>query len=58
MDGSAVRHFIARHGAGREKRPDHVPVTDADFEQIPDIISRPDRIEYAGNTDLGLPAIR
>ena len=50
IDNSAVRHSINRHGEGTNNAR---PVTDADFERIPEVLASPDSIEYGGKTGAG-----
>jgi leucyl-tRNA synthetase len=58
IDVFALRHIKTRHGLGREKRPDHIPLDFQDLLLLPDIVARPDKITSGGRTSLGLPSIR
>lgn len=51
--GSAVTHTLNRHGEGNEQRNDQLPVTDADFELLPDIINHADEISLGSNKTTG-----
>ena len=57
LSGEAITHTLNRHGIGNEQRKDQLPITEADFERIPDIIKNPDEISIGiervtgGNND-------
>lgn len=44
---NGIKHVLKGHGEGAETRWDQRPVTPKDFEQIPDVIARPDSIELS-----------
>lgn len=45
IDNHAIRHAIKQHGGESELKRGQVPITDADFERIPDVIENYDNIE-------------
>ena len=51
--GSAVTHTLNRHGEGNEKLEAQLPITDTDFERIPDIIRNPDEIRRGNEKVTG-----
>jgi hypothetical protein len=51
IDGSAVRHVLNRHSdEGVESSRGQLPVTDADFERIPDLVGSPDAVVFGTKT--------
>ncbi|MDR3798423.1 MAG: hypothetical protein P4K93_09735 [Terracidiphilus sp.] len=51
IDGSAVRHVINRHSDPQvELSRGQLPVTDADFERIPDLVESPDAVVFGTKT--------
>jgi hypothetical protein len=58
VDASTVRHIKAEHGDEEaEKLRGQIAVSDEDFEQIPAIVSEPDRVVFGLKTRRGLDAI-
>ncbi len=56
--GESVVHSRNKHGETAEKRNDQLPVTDADYEMIPEVIRSPDSITRgAEKTRRGLDTI-
>ena len=56
--GESVIHSGNRHGGRTEKRSDQLPITDADYEMIPEVIRSPDSITRGtGKTRRGLDTI-
>lgn len=54
IDGSAIRHVINGHSnEKRETARGQLPVTDADFEAIPDVVSAPDYVIYGLKNKIG-----
>ncbi len=52
---SEMNHILNEHGVGNESRQQHVPVTEADFLKIPEIVANPDstkRLPRKGNEDV------
>ena len=59
LDRSGVRHAIKQHGdPKREAARGQLPVTEADFALLPEVLANPDTIENAGKTKQGRDAIR
>jgi hypothetical protein len=51
IDGSAVRHVINRHSNEKiEVSRGQLPVTDADFDRIPELIDSPDAVVFGTKT--------
>ncbi|HEV2133803.1 MAG TPA: hypothetical protein VGR47_06025 [Terracidiphilus sp.] len=51
IDGSAVRHVLTRHSDRKiELSRGQLPVGDADFEQIPDMVASPDAVVFGTKT--------
>jgi hypothetical protein len=51
IDGSAVRHVVSRHGNEKvEVSRGQLPVTDDDFDRIPDLIATPDAVVFGTKT--------
>ena len=58
LDGSAIRHTLNRHGnVSAEHSRGGLPITDADFEKIPEVIDSRDRIVLGLKTKGGRDAI-
>ena len=38
MDTNGIRHALKRHGEGRERIPGQIPITEADFLKVPEIM--------------------
>ena len=56
--GESVIHSKNRHGGRTEKRSDQLPITDDDYEMIPEVIRSPDSITRGtGKTRRGLDTI-
>lgn len=51
IDGSAVRHVVSRHGNEKtEVARGQLPITNADFDRIPQVISDPDQVVLGTKT--------
>jgi hypothetical protein len=58
IDGSAIRHTLKNHGNERiELARGQIPITDADFAAIPDILARPDKTVYGMKNRIGRDVI-
>jgi hypothetical protein len=54
IDGSGIRHMLKSHGnAASEKARGNLPITDADFNAIPDVLATPDKTIYGMKNDIG-----
>ncbi len=54
IDGSAVRHVLKNHGDAKvEQRRGQLPVTEADFERLPELVAAPDRVVFGTKNRLG-----
>lgn len=54
-----IRHVQAKHGAEARERPrGQRAVTPADYARLPELVNSPDRIDWAGKTDTGRPAVQ
>jgi phage-related protein (TIGR01555 family) len=59
IDNYAIKHMIKQHGnAQKEAARGQLPVTEEDIQKIPEIVSRPDSIQYAGKNGQGRDTIR
>jgi hypothetical protein len=58
IDSSAVRHVLNRHGSVSELQKGQLPVTKEDFAQLPNIVTNPDAVQYAGKTKIGRDAVQ
>lgn len=59
LDVSGTRHTIKQHGnTKKEESRGQIPITDADFEQIPDIIYNYDNVEFGEEDSKGTPLIK
>ena len=57
IDTSSVRHILNEHGVGKEKDKKQIPVTEKDFEKIPEIIETYDELEFGTTTNRGTNAV-
>ncbi len=57
MDTNGIRHALKRHGEGRERIPGQIPITEADFLKVPEIIANPDVVAYGSRTKTGGQAV-
>lgn len=58
IDGSAVRHVINKHGdEATENLQGQIAVTDRDFERIPEVLAKPDRVVFGTKNKRGLDQI-
>lgn len=57
MDTNGIRHALKRHGEGREHTPGQIPITEADFLKVPEIIANPDVVAYGSRTKTGGQAV-
>ena len=49
IDNYAIKHMIKQHGnAQKEAARGQLPVTEEDIQKIPEIVSSPDSVQYAG----------
>lgn len=54
IDVSGTRHSFNEHGTEKTEEPrGQIPITDEDFEKIPDIIYSYDEIEFTGKNKIG-----
>lgn len=44
IDNNAIRHALKNHGGQKEKLRGQIPITDSDFEKIPDIVENYDTV--------------
>ncbi len=59
LDVSGTRHTIKQHGnVKKEESRGQIPITDADFERIPDIIYDYDNVEFGEEDSKGTPLIK
>ena len=58
VDESSINHARNSHGIPKEFLRGQSPITDQDFQYIPEIVTHPDSISYAGESGIGLPVIR
>lgn len=58
IDSSAVRHIFNKHSNPlTEVKRGQIAVTESDFSRIPEILTSPDRIIYAGTNRIGRDVI-
>jgi hypothetical protein len=57
LDGAGVQHPLTEHGSDTEKQKHQLPLTEADYKLLPEVISNPDKIERGGRTKQGLDSI-
>lgn len=57
VDPVAARHIKNRHGVGNEKEENQIPITDKDFETIPDIVNSPNYLVYGTKTTANIDGI-
>ena len=51
IDNNAIRHIIKKHSGKNEEKRGQIPITDADFENIADVVEHYDGVEVVpGNT--------
>ena len=50
LTDASVAHALGRHGNQMEERENQIPLTDSDFLRLPEVVNRPDEIEYAGRS--------
>lgn len=58
VDAMAMKHAMSQHGHASEQSRGQLPVTEADFERIPEIVANPDLVEAAGVDAKNRPLIR
>ncbi|MDE4175792.1 phage minor head protein [Phaeobacter sp. PT47_59] len=58
LDEPAVRHILASHGSTSEALRGQVPISAETYALLPTILDRPDLIEEAGQSRVGLPVLR
>lgn len=58
VDASAVRHITSSHGGASEALRGQIPLSAETYALLPRILDRPDLIEEAGHTTVGLPVVR
>lgn len=47
IDNAAIRHTLKQHGGKNEEKRGQIPITDADFGRIPDVVENYDEITVA-----------
>lgn len=56
ISDSSVSHALNRHGVGKERRADQVPITEEDFSRLPEVVGDPDSVllsnKKTGRTQL------
>ncbi len=58
LDVSGVRHAYLEHGMEKTEIPrGQIPITDDDFEKIPDVLYSYDEIDFSGKNKTGLDTI-
>lgn len=50
LTDASVAHALSRHGEGREVNGGQVPLTDADFQRLPAVVSDPDEVTSIGQS--------
>jgi N12 class adenine-specific DNA methylase len=45
IDNSAIRHTLKQHGGKNEEKRGQIPVTEADFERIPEVVNDYDEVK-------------
>lgn len=59
IDVSGINHSLKNHGNKKiENQRGQIAVTNEDFEKIPEIITNPDFVEYAGKDGKGKDVIK
>ena len=52
-----IKHILKKHGTSKEVLRGQVPVTNSDFELIPEIVSKYDSVEKGYDTNEGKPSL-
>lgn len=56
---SQINHTIKNHSDKlKEEKRGQIPITEKDFERLPDVFENPDTIEYAGKNKIGRETIK
>jgi hypothetical protein len=53
LDAYAARHIRAEHGGQEERTRGQVPVTDADFESLPEVVRSPEKVIFGTKNRIG-----
>jgi hypothetical protein len=53
LDADAVRHIRRKHGSQAERARGQVPVSDADFEALPQVVESPEKVIFGAKNKRG-----